>query len=99
MRAWQFEGSGKPIALNEVPEPTPGPGEVVIDVKAAGLCHSDIMYMEVGEGTMPFLPMTQGHENAGVISAVGDGVERGQVVVADERVAGRLEPVLGERGL
>jgi alcohol dehydrogenase, propanol-preferring len=75
MRAWQFEGSGKPIALNEVPEPTPGPGEVVIDVKAAGLCHSDIMYMEVGEGTMPFLPMTQGHENAGVISAVGDGVE------------------------
>ncbi|MFD3811716.1 zinc-binding dehydrogenase [Rhodococcus sp. NPDC058639] len=75
MRAWQFEGSGKPIALNEVPEPTPGPGEVVIDVKAAGLCHSDIMYMEIGEGTMPFLPMTQGHENAGVISAVGDGVE------------------------
>jgi propanol-preferring alcohol dehydrogenase len=75
MRAWQFEGSGKPIALNEVPEPTPGPGEVVIDVKAAGLCHSDIMYMEVGEGTMPFLPMTQGHENAGVISALGDGVE------------------------
>ncbi len=75
MRAWQFEGSGRPIALNEVPEPTPGPGEVVIDVKAAGLCHSDLMYMEVGEGTMPFLPMTQGHENAGVISAIGDGVE------------------------
>ncbi len=75
MRAWQFEGAGRPIALNEVPEPTPGPGEVVIDVKAAGLCHSDLMYMEVGEGTMPFLPMTQGHENAGVISAIGDGVE------------------------
>jgi propanol-preferring alcohol dehydrogenase len=74
MRAWQFEGSGKPIALNEVPEPEPGPGEVVIDVKAAGLCHSDIMYMEVGEGTMPFLPMTQGHETAGVISNLGDGV-------------------------
>lgn len=74
MKAWQFEGVGKPIALNEVPEPTPGPGEVVIDVKAAGLCHSDIMYMEVGK-SMPFLPMTQGHENAGVISALGDGVE------------------------
>lgn len=75
MKAWQFEGTGIPIALNEVPEPAPGPGEVVIDVKAAGLCHSDLMYMEVGEGTMPFLPMTQGHENAGVISAIGDGVE------------------------
>jgi len=74
MRAWQFEGAGKPIALNEVPELQPGPGEVLIDVKAAGLCHSDIMYMEIGEGTMPFLPMTQGHENAGVISAVGEGV-------------------------
>ncbi|MCB8910421.1 zinc-binding dehydrogenase [Rhodococcus rhodochrous] len=75
MRAWQFEGAGRPISLNEVPEPEPGPGEVVIDVAAAGLCHSDLMYMEVGEETMPFLPMTQGHENAGVISALGDGVE------------------------
>ena len=75
MKAWQFEGSGKPIALNDVPEPEPGHGEVVIDVRAAGLCHSDIMYMEVGEATMPFLPMTQGHENAGVISALGAGVD------------------------
>lgn len=75
MRAWQFEGAGRPIALNEVPEPEAGPGEVIVDVKAAGLCHSDIMYMEVGEATMPFLPMTQGHENAGVISALGEGVE------------------------
>lgn len=75
MKAWQFEGTGKPIALNEVPEPEPGPGEVVIDVKAAGLCHSDLMYMQVGEASMPFLPMTQGHENAGVISALGEGVE------------------------
>jgi alcohol dehydrogenase, propanol-preferring len=74
MRAWQFEGSGKPIALNEVPELEPGAGEVVIDVKAAGLCHSDVMYMEVGEGTMPFLPMTQGHETAGVICKLGEGV-------------------------
>jgi propanol-preferring alcohol dehydrogenase len=32
------------------------------------------MYMEVGDGVMPFLPMTQGHENAGVISALGDSV-------------------------
>ncbi|MEV5648717.1 alcohol dehydrogenase catalytic domain-containing protein [Nocardia sp. NPDC052254] len=75
MRAWQFEGAGKPIALNQVPEPEPGPGEVVIDVKAAGLCHSDIMYMESGGASMPFLPMTQGHENAGVISALGEGVQ------------------------
>ncbi|MGC4806309.1 zinc-binding dehydrogenase [Micromonospora sp. DT233] len=79
MRAWQFEGTGKPIAMNEVAEPAPGPQEVIIDVKAAGLCHSDIMYMQVGESVMPFLPMTQGHENAGVISALGEGVEGWQV--------------------
>jgi alcohol dehydrogenase, propanol-preferring len=79
MKAWQFEGEGKPIALNEVPDPAPGPGEVVIDVKAAGLCHSDIMYMTFGWQAMPFLPMTQGHENAGVISALGEGVTGWQV--------------------
>src|SRR5690606_22751960 len=74
MRAWQYMGGNRPIQMNEVDEPTPGPTQVIIDVKAAGLCHSDIMYMEIGEGTMPFLPMTQGHENAGVISALGSEV-------------------------
>ena len=74
MKAWQFEGEGRPIAMNEIPEPTAGPGEVVIDVKAAGLCHSDLMYMEIGASSMPFLPMTQGHENAGVVSRLGEGV-------------------------
>ena len=74
MKAWQFEGTGKPIALHEVPDPEPGPGEVVLGMRAAGLCHSDVMYMQVGERVMPFLPMTQGHENAGVISALGEGV-------------------------
>jgi alcohol dehydrogenase, propanol-preferring len=74
MRAWQFEGPGRPLALNEVPEPQPGEGEVVVDVRAAGLCHSDVMYMETGGRAMPFLPMTQGHETAGVISALGAGV-------------------------
>ncbi|MGP9582784.1 zinc-binding dehydrogenase [Brachybacterium sp. AOP35-5H-19] len=71
MKAWQYMGDRAPIQLNEVPEPTPGPTQVIIDVRAAGLCHSDIMYMEVGDGVMPFLPMTQGHENAGVITALG----------------------------
>lgn len=75
MQAWQYLGDHQPIQINEVDEPQPGQYEVVIDVKAAGLCHSDLMYMETGDHTMPFLPMTQGHENAGVISAVGDEVE------------------------
>lgn len=95
MKAWQFEGAGKPIALNEVLEPEPGPGEVVIDVQAAGLCHSDLMYMEVGEATMPFLPMTQGHENAGVISALGEGVEGWQIGDAVGVCSSGVRPPLG----
>ncbi|WP_433393457.1 alcohol dehydrogenase catalytic domain-containing protein [Micromonospora sp. KLBMP9576] len=51
----------------------------MMQVKAAGLCHSDLMYMEIGAAAMPFLPMTQGHENAGVISALGAQVEGWQI--------------------
>lgn len=76
MKAWQFTGTHEPLALNEIPEPTPGPGEVVLDIKAAGLCHSDVGVLE-DEGWLvqfPRLPMTMGHEVAGVITAVGEGV-------------------------
>lgn len=79
MRAWQFVGAGQPLTLNEIPEPEPGPGEVVIDVRAAGLCHSDVMYLESDGKAMPFLPMTQGHETAGVITRLGEGVTDWQV--------------------
>ena len=95
MRAWQYEGSKQPIALNEIPEPVPGPGEVVIEVRAAGLCHSDIMYMSVGDRAMPFLPMTQGHENAGVISALGEGVKGWQVGDAVGVCSSGVRPPLG----
>ncbi|MGP6172153.1 zinc-binding dehydrogenase [Microbacterium sp. A204] len=74
MKAWQYLGDGAPIQMNEVAAPDPSPTQVIIDVKASGLCHSDLLYMELGDGMMPFLPMTQGHENAGVISAIGSEV-------------------------
>ncbi|WAP51696.1 zinc-binding dehydrogenase [Arthrobacter sp. ATA002] len=88
-------GDQKPIQLNEVPEPAPGPTQVIIDVKAAGLCHSDVMYMEVGDQAMPFLPMTQGHENAGVITALGSevtGFKVGDVVGVN---SSGVQPPLG----
>ncbi|MFA9564007.1 MAG: alcohol dehydrogenase catalytic domain-containing protein, partial [Acidimicrobiales bacterium] len=51
----------------------PGPGEVKIDIKATGICHSDLSGMN---GTLPQpAPAVMGHEGSGVISAVGDGVE------------------------
>lgn len=83
MKAWQYMGEQRPIQLNEIPDPVPSPTQVVIDMRAAGLCHSDLMYMENGDRAMPFLPMTQGHENAGVVSALGSqvtGIQIGDVV-------------------
>lgn len=81
MKAWQFTGTGKPLELNEVAEPHAAPGTVVVDVKAAGVCHSDVSALD-DPGWMalfPSLPRTMGHENAGVISEVGEGMEHWQV--------------------
>jgi propanol-preferring alcohol dehydrogenase len=76
MKAWQFTNTHEPLRLTEVDEPTPGAGEVLIDIKAAGLCHSDVGLLE-DEGWLQTLakrPITIGHEVAGVISSLGSGV-------------------------
>ena len=81
MKAWQFTGTHKPLVLNEVEEPKAGPGQVVVDVKAAGVCHSDVSALH-DDGWMagfPILPRTMGHENAGVISEVGEGMHHWKV--------------------
>jgi alcohol dehydrogenase, propanol-preferring len=77
---WQAEPE-----IREVPVPEPGPGEVLVKVWAAGLCHSDLHVMEWPAGTLPYrLPFTLGHENAGVVAALGpgaNGVEEGDAVL------------------
>ena len=76
MKSWRFTGTNEPLRLEELPEPSAGPGKVVIDVKAAGICHTDVGIL-TDPGWMTMLgqvPVTLGHEDAGVISAVGDGV-------------------------
>lgn len=81
MQAWRFTGTNEPLTLSEVEAPTPGPGEVVIDVRAAGLCHTDVGVLH-DEGWLSLLatrPITMGHEVAGVVAAVGDGVDGWQV--------------------
>jgi alcohol dehydrogenase, propanol-preferring len=61
--------------LVEVPIPEPGPGEVLLKVGGAGVCHSDLHLMEWEPGLLSFNPpFTLGHENAGWIAALGDGV-------------------------
>lgn len=75
MKAWIFEEAGEPLSLREVDDPTPGPGEAVVDLRAAGLCHSDVGFMDgTMTGVLGFMPIILGHEAAGVVSAVGDGV-------------------------
>jgi propanol-preferring alcohol dehydrogenase len=77
VRAWQFRGTGEPLVLADVAEPTAAAGEVVVDVRAAGLCHTDVGVLEEPRW-LPLLarrPITLGHEVAGVVSALGEGVE------------------------
>lgn len=81
MSAWQFTGTNQPLVSVDVPTPAPGPGEVVVDVKAAGLCHTDVgvLHDEGWLSTLAKVPITMGHEVAGVVSALGEGVTDWQV--------------------
>ncbi|AUS81461.1 NAD(P)-dependent alcohol dehydrogenase [Actinoalloteichus sp. AHMU CJ021] len=76
MRAVQYTEIGAPPVVVDVPTPEPGPGEVLLRVTAAGVCHSDITVMDWSASEYPYpLPLTLGHEGAGVVAAVGPGVE------------------------
>lgn len=75
MRAVQLVEVGKPLQNNEIPVPQIGDHDVLVRVKAAGICHSDVHYRA---GTSPVypLPMTLGHEVAGEVERVGAAVTR-----------------------
>lgn len=81
MKAAVIESVGKAI-VTEVPDPTPGPRQVVVEVAACGLCGTDLHILQ-GEFA-PTLPLVPGHEFAGVVAAVGGEVT--EVSVGD-RVA------------
>jgi len=73
----------RPLALEEVELDPPGPGEVLVRIRAAGLCHSDLSVID-GNRPRP-VPMVLGHEAAGVVEETGPGVTtlaRGDHVVA-----------------
>ena len=61
-----------PISIETVVVPDPGPGEAIVDVQACGVCHTDLHYLQGGiNDDFPFL---LGHEAAGIVTAVGEGV-------------------------
>lgn len=75
MKALQYRTIGAAPELVTVPDPEPGPGEVLLQVTAAGVCHSDLEVMSWPESEFPYeLPLTLGHEGAGKVAALGEGV-------------------------
>ena len=75
MKAVRLVETGRPLELQEIKAPQVGPGDVLVRVKAAGICHSDVHYRK---GTSPAypLPLTLGHEVAGVVDHVGSAVTK-----------------------
>ncbi len=73
MRALRLDSIGRPIVAVELPVPIPGPGEVLVRVRAAGICHSDAHY-RAGRSSSLRTPVTLGHEVAGEVARLGDGV-------------------------
>jgi propanol-preferring alcohol dehydrogenase len=72
MSAYRLTEWGRPVEREDVPVPTPRGPEVLVEVQAVGLCHSDLFVMSCEEGVLPYdLPLTLGHEVAGRVVAVG----------------------------
>lgn len=91
VRAAVLRTPGEPLAIEEVSLAAPGPGEVLVRIEAAGVCHTDQHYMA---GDLPsLLPAVVGHEGAGRVEAVGTGVTR---VEPGNRVCLLWRPRCGE---
>jgi threonine dehydrogenase-like Zn-dependent dehydrogenase len=73
MRAAVYEGEGR-LVIREVPDPTPGPDEVLIEVEACGVCGSDVQIINVPPGHPSTPPVIIGHEFVGWIRALGSSV-------------------------
>ncbi|WP_306534145.1 zinc-dependent alcohol dehydrogenase family protein [Geobacter sp.] len=75
MRAMIFDGPARPLRLADVPVPEPGPGEVLLKVRACGICRTDLHIVD-GELAEPKLPLIPGHQIVGSVVRVGEGVDR-----------------------
>ncbi len=72
VKAVVARGKGQPVTVETINVPDPGPGEAVVKIQACGVCHTDLHYREGGiNDDFPFL---LGHEAAGVVESIGDGV-------------------------
>lgn len=74
MNAAVVQEFGKPLQIKQVPVPQPGPGEVLVQIKASGVCHTDLHAADGDWPVKPALPFIPGHEGAGIVAALGPGV-------------------------
>ena len=82
MRVVELPAVGAPLSLATRAIPEPGPGEVRVRVQACGVCGSDVFLQKGGFGDAVRFPVIPGHEAAGVVDALGDGVS--SVAVGDQ---------------
>jgi propanol-preferring alcohol dehydrogenase len=75
MRAMVFEKPGQPLRLQEVTDPKPKAGEVLLRVRACAVCRTDLHIVD-GELSEPKLPLIPGHEIVGIVAGAGAGVDR-----------------------
>ncbi len=75
MRAAVFHGPEGGLRVEDVPRPTVGPGDVLIRVAGCGVCHTDLHYLDHGTPTFKEPPLVLGHEVAGTVEELGEGVE------------------------
>ncbi|WP_440641220.1 alcohol dehydrogenase AdhP [Bradyrhizobium sp. PUT101] len=75
MKAAIVRQFGKPLVIEDVPVPQPGPGEVLVKVKACGVCHTDLHAASGDWPVKPVPPFIPGHEVAGIVAALGPGVK------------------------
>src|SRR4051794_15913043 len=75
MRAMVLDRQRAPLQLRELPEPRPGPGEVLLSVHACGVCRTDLHIVD-GDLSEPKLPLVPGHQIVGEVVAAGEGAER-----------------------
>jgi len=77
MQAMVFEGVGRPLRLVERPVPQPGPGQLLIKVRACGVCRTDLHLLD-GEVEIADPPRVLGHQIVGTVEAAGEGTGRAE---------------------
>ena len=76
MKAAVVHEFGRPLVIDDVAKPVPGPGQVLVKIETSGLCHTDIHAARGDWPVKPVPPFIPGHEGVGLVERIGEGVTR-----------------------